>query len=188
MKLKVNLTISDSSLSVTKPPQDQAMADIAIHWGHLRQWLYGGQRAVNKSYLPSVSVSGQDQNIRSCVTKMMVCTLNWMMTWWSEDMVWHYPDKTFFVKNCLWMLWRVVSDCPPRFMTGTNCNSHDVIYLKRRTFFRNSPQYCTGTKKTNIRWASFSSYTTLSCVKFLNDFKRLLFCGLAPEFQNQFTS
>ena len=87
--------------------------------------------------------------------------------WWRDevrDMVWHYPDKTFFVKNCLWMLWRVVSDCPPRFMTGTNCNSHDVIYLKRRTFFRNSPQYCTGTKKTNIRWASFSSYTTPCCV------------------------
>ena len=84
MKLKVNLPISDSCLGVTKPPQDHAMADIATHWGHLRQWLYGGQRAVNKSYLPSVSESGQDQNIRSCVTKMMVCTLNWMMTWWSE--------------------------------------------------------------------------------------------------------
>lgn len=40
------------------------------------------QRGVNKSNLLSVSVSGQDQNIRSCVKeneRMIVCTLNWIM-------------------------------------------------------------------------------------------------------------
>ena len=42
------------------------------------------QRGVNKSNLLSVSVSGQDQNICSCVKeneRMIVCTLNYMMKW-----------------------------------------------------------------------------------------------------------
>ena len=56
------------------------------------------QRGVNKSNLLSVSVSGQDQNICSCVKeneRMIVCTLNYMMKWWSErhgmTLLWQNP-------------------------------------------------------------------------------------------------
>ena len=118
----------------------------------------------NRGEVSTSPISHQSQSLGKIKTFAHVwqslviwCALNSMVTWWSErhGMTLHYSDKTLrlFVKNCLWMLWRAVSDCPLGFMTGTNCNSHDVIYLKRRTFFRNSPQYCTGTKKTNIEWA-----------------------------------
>ena len=103
----------------------------------------------------------QDQSLGKIKTfvdvwrSVIILYLELVMTWWSErhgvTLLWQRP-QTFCEKLPL----NVMTGCirlPLGFMTGTNCNSHDVIYLKRRTFFRNSPQYCTGTKKTNIRSA-----------------------------------
>ena len=155
---------SNSSLDVTMPQDDvRGLAVIATHRGHLPQWLYGGTEGCQQvTFAIRISLRARSKHLLMC-DGVWWFAVPWTR-WWRErhGMTLLCSDKTLslFVKNCLWMLWRAVSDCPPGFMTGTNCNSHDVIYLKRRTFFRNSPQYCTGTKKTNIEWA-FSLLTQL---------------------------
>ena len=168
------------------PPKDHVMrlTDMAWRhiWGILHQWLYGGTEGCQQvQFAISISVWARSKHLFMCEGEWKNDSLYLELHDEVRDMVWRYYGKTLFVKNWLWMLWRDVSDCPPGFMTGTNCNSHDVIYLKRRTFFRNSLQYCTGTKKTNIRWASFSAYTTRPCVKFLDDFKSYTFNAWIPK-------
>ena len=169
---------SNSSLDVTMPQDDVTMPQddvrglgvIATHRGHCVSDCMEEQRAVNKSNLPSVSVSGQDQNICSCVTEFgdLLCleldgdVMKWE-TWYDITLLWQNP-QSFCEK------------LPLNVMTGCirlSSRIHDWYKLQlpwchlfeKKDIFQKFTAVLHRHKENKYRMSFFPAYTTRCCVK-----------------------